>query len=215
MTHNCTTKIYDLQSLSFLKNCRLNIGILGGSFNPAHIGHLQISYQALKVLKLDYLIWLVALQNPFKAQYKNDIFLRAAQAAEIAKHPKILVSTAEWDMGSYHTYNSLKKFKELFNNINFTFLMGADNISSFHQWYRYKDIANLSNIVVFDRPNISGHLNFSKFMMNFKANVGPFLNHSPVEIEFLKSSIDKKQTNNIIIYRGVMSEVSSSLIRRN
>lgn len=212
MTRDYTTKVYDLQSLSFLRNSCLNVGILGGSFNPAHIGHLQISYQALKVLKLDYLIWLVALQNPFKAKYKDDIFIRAAQAAEINRHPKILISTAESDISSYCTYNSLKKLKQLFSNINFTFLMGADNINSFHKWYRYKDIANLCNIVVFDRPNIFGHLNFSRFVMNFKADIRSMADSASMN---LKSAIDKRQTNNIMIYKGVMLEISSSLIRRN
>ncbi|XVN42097.1 MAG: nicotinate-nucleotide adenylyltransferase [Candidatus Rickettsia vulgarisii] len=215
MSGDCITKIHNLQSLSFLRNSSLNVGILGGSFNPAHVGHLQISYQALKILKLDYVIWLVALQNPFKAEYKLDIFSRAAKAAEIVKHSRILVSTAELDIGSYHTYNSLKRFKELFNNINFTFLMGADNINSFHKWYRYKDIADLYNIVVFDRPNICGHLNFNKFIMNFKVDIKSSASSSLMKSEFLKSSIDKRQTNNIIIYRGVMSEMSSSSIRGN
>ncbi|MCC8417323.1 MAG: nicotinate-nicotinamide nucleotide adenylyltransferase [Rickettsia endosymbiont of Bryobia graminum] len=214
MSKDYTIKVHNLQSLSFLRNCRLNVGILGGSFNPAHIGHLQISHQALKVLQLDYLIWLVALQNPFKFKYKHDIFLRAAQAAEIVEHPKILVATAESDIGSYNTYNSLKRFKELFKGVNFTFLMGADNINSFHKWYRYKDIADLCSIVVFDRPNILGHLNFNKFTMNFKVNIKSIADSPLIDIG-LKSSIDKKQTNNIIIYRGVMSEMSSTLIRHS
>lgn len=189
------TKIYNLQSLNFLRNCQLNIGILGGSFNPAHIGHLHISHQAIKILNLDYIIWLVALQNPLKKQYNSDIFARAGQAAQIVKHPRILVSSAEYDLNSYYTYNSLKQLKELFNTINFTFLMGTDNINNFHKWYRYQDIRNLCKIVVFDRPAILGRLNIGRFIINCKAN------------------IDKNQTNNIMILRGIMSPISSTLIR--
>jgi nicotinate (nicotinamide) nucleotide adenylyltransferase len=188
-------KIYNLQSLNFLRNCRLNVGVLGGSFNPAHRGHLQLSYQALKILNLDYLIWLVALQNPLKLKYHLDIFARSRMAAQFAQHPKILVSSAEYDMNSHFIYNSLNKLCCLFKTIKFTFLMGGDNIENFHKWYRYQDIVNICQIVIFDRPNIFGHLNFNRFTMKFKAN------------------IDKTQTNPIMIHRGIMSEMSSSTIR--
>lgn len=191
------TKIYNLQSLNFLRNCFLNVGILGGSFNPAHNGHLQLSYQALKILNLDYVIWLVALQNPLKKKYHLDIFARSHRAAEFVQHPKILVSSAEYDMNSQFIYNSIDKLRHLFKTIKFTFLMGADNVGNFHKWYRYQDIVNLCQIVIFDRPNIFGHLNFNRFTMNFK----------PI--------IDKTQTNPIMIYRGIMSEISSSTIREN
>ncbi len=189
------TKIYNLQSLNFLRNCQLNIGILGGSFDPAHIGHLHISQQAIKILNLDYVIWLVSLQNPLKKQYNSDIFARTTRAAQIVTHPRILVSSAEYDIKSYYIYNSLRKFKEIFNMINFTFLMGIDNINNFHKWYRYQDILNLCKIVVFDRPSLFGRLNLQRFIINNKAN------------------IDKNQTNNIMILRGIMSHASSSVIR--
>lgn len=191
------SKTYNLQSLNFLRNCHLNLGILGGSFDPAHVGHLLISEQAIKILNLDYIIWLVALQNPLKKQYKLDIFARSFNAAQIVKHPRILVSSAEYDIGSSRTYTTLRRFKELFNTINFIFLMGIDNINNFHKWYRYQDIPSMCKIVVFDRPNISGRLNFNRFNTDFKANIGKTIN------------------NNITIYRGIMSEISSSLIRAN
>ena len=69
-----TRKIYNLQSLNFLQNCNLRVGIFGGSFNPVHHGHLRLCDQALKFLGLDYIIWLVSLQNLLKPKYTKDIF---------------------------------------------------------------------------------------------------------------------------------------------
>ncbi len=191
-----TTKIYNLQSLNFLQNCHLNIGILGGSFDPAHNGHVQISCQALKMLNLDYVIWLVALQNPLKCKYRSSIFARSSQASKIVKHPRILVSSAEYDMQTYRTYDSLNKLTNLFTTINFTFLMGIDNINNFHKWYKYQQITDLCKIIIFDRPN-SEKFDFNRLAINFKAK------------------IDKNQTGAIMIYRGFMSKISSSSIREN
>jgi nicotinate-nucleotide adenylyltransferase len=196
-----TRKIHNLQSLNFLQDCDLRIGIFGGSFNPIHQGHLQLSNQALKFLELDYIIWLISLQNPLKSEYKKDIFYRAREAAKIATHPKVLISTMEYDVNSNYAYDSLKILKRKFNSIDFIWLMGADNIQNFYKWHRYEDIPKLCKIVIFDRPNYSCHFNFSRFVMKFKG------------------MIDKNQTNNIIskdimIYHGIMSKTASSLIRK-
>ena len=195
-----TRKIYNLQSLNFLQNCNLRVGIFGGSFNPVHHGHLRLSDQALKFLGLDYIIWLVSLQNPLKPKYTKDIFARAREAARIAQNPKILISTMEYDIKSNYAYNSLKILKQKFSTIEFIWLMGSDNIKNFHKWYKYEEIISLCKIVIFDRPNSSCDLNFSRFSMKFKG------------------MIDKNQTNNIIsknimIYHGIMEHISSSLIR--
>jgi nicotinate-nucleotide adenylyltransferase len=196
-----TRKIYNLQSLNFLQNCNLKVGILGGSFNPAHDGHLQISNHALKFLELDYIIWLVSLQNPLKPSYQKDIFTRAIEAMKIVDNPKILIATMEYDIHSNYTYEALKILKQKFNSVDFVWLMGADNIKNFHKWYRYEDIIKLCKILIFNRPGYSRYLNFSSFVMKFKG------------------MIDKNQTSNIMtkdimVYHGIMSKSASSLIRK-
>ncbi len=109
-------KSHNLQALNFLNNSHFKIGVMGGSFNPAHKGHLAISLYALKKYKFDYIIWLVAKQNPFKPMYEKNIFKRAEAAKRFVKyHPKIIISTAENDLQETQTYYVLKsligKFK--------------------------------------------------------------------------------------------------------
>lgn len=187
-------KIYNLQSLNIFKGCKSKIAILGGSFNPAHSGHLQMSKIALSRFGFDFVIWLVALQNPFKEKYSKDIFERAREAAEIVDHPRIIVSTAEYDIGSTCTFESLKELTTRFNTIDFTWLMGADNLEHFHKWKRYRDIMKMCKILVFDRPRCS------KSIASFRSKLGTI--------------IDKNQVKAIMFYRGFMSKISSSEIRR-
>jgi nicotinate-nucleotide adenylyltransferase len=146
-------KIYNLQELNFLQEAVVKIGILGGSFNLAHDGHLSISKIALKLYRFDYIIWLIAKQNPLKEQYKNSIYYRADYASKITySEPKILISTAEEDLGTNFTYNSLFALINRFSKCRFTFLMGIDNVDHFSTWYRWEDVPNLCDIIIFDRP---------------------------------------------------------------
>lgn len=190
-----TKKIYNLQSLNFLKDTKLKIGVLGGSFDPAHAGHFMISKQAIDFYKFDYVIWLVANQNPLKPTYKHNIFERANVSAHSFNHPKILVSTAEHDFGTYYLYDSLKKLTMYFPSNDFTWLMGMDNITNFHKWQRYQDIVDLCKIIIFDRIGHERYVNNSKFFLKFK----PFL--------------AKIQTNHIIINKEKMHPMSSSQIK--
>lgn len=191
-----TKKIYSLQSLSFLKSSKFKVGLLGGSFDPAHIGHLDISLTAIKNYGLDYVIWVVAKQNPHKAKYSNSVLLRAAFAAKIASHPRIIVSSLEEELGIIHSYNTIKVLHKNFPNVEFTWLMGIDNIPTFHKWYKYDQIPHLCKIIIFDRPTSARLNNRGLFFTKFKAIVA------------------KKQTSNIILNRGPLKHQSSSVIRR-
>jgi len=195
-----TRKVYNLQSLNFLQGCNLKVGILGGSFDPAHLGHVQLSHQVLKSLGFDYIIWLVSVQNPLKPKYKNDIFTRAMEATKVEQNPRILISTMEYDVKSNYIYNSLKTLVQRFSTIDFTWIMGTDNTKDFHKWYRYEDIPNLCKIIIFDRPNSSRSLNFSRFSMKFKGIID-------------KNQTSHIMTRDVMIYHGIMSSVASSLIR--
>jgi nicotinate (nicotinamide) nucleotide adenylyltransferase len=167
-----TEKIYDLQSLNILNDCKLNIAILGGSFDPAHHGHLLISELALERLSLDYVIWLVSIQNPLKEKYKTNIFARARSALNFISNPRILVSSAEYDLKLNYTYDIMQYFVRMFNNINFTYLMGLDNVSHFETWYRYEEIPAICRIAIFNRPGFCEGFNLEQFAKKFlKSNI--------------------------------------------
>jgi nicotinate-nucleotide adenylyltransferase len=134
----------------------MKIGLLGGSFNPAHEGHLHVSLVALKRLGLDYVWWLVAPHNPLKsvagmAPREN----RFVTARETANHPRILVVDAEHTLSTRYTIDTLAALKKRFATVNFVWLMGSDNLEGFHRWRRWQDIARLVPIAVVQRP---GHL---------------------------------------------------------
>jgi nicotinate-nucleotide adenylyltransferase len=186
-----TKKIYDLQSLEILHSMEgKNIGILGGSFNPSHNGHVLISQVALDKYNIDYVIWLVAYCNPLKiGQYEADIFARAEQSLKFIPDERILISTAECEIKSMDTYDSLSLLVGRFPNINFTWLMGLDNAQHFNQWKGYKEISKLCRIIVFDRPGL-GDFDFEKF----------------------RSELHGKD---VLFSNDVQSHISSSQIRKN
>ncbi|MEJ0010563.1 MAG: nicotinate-nucleotide adenylyltransferase [Alphaproteobacteria bacterium] len=125
------------------------IGLLGGSFNPAHAGHLHISREALKRLGLDEIWWLVAPANPLKpAGELADHATRLASARAVARDPRIHVH--ELDAGPY-TIDALRHLKRHYPHVRFVWLMGADNLREFHRWRRWRDIAHAVPIAVLDR----------------------------------------------------------------
>jgi nicotinate-nucleotide adenylyltransferase len=132
----------------------LRIGLLGGSFNPPHHGHLHISLMALKRLKLDYVWWLVTPKNPLKgyaglAPLRN----RLQQAYDIARHPRIIPLDIERMLGTRYSIDTLTALKRRFPEVQFVWLMGSDNLAQFHRWRRWQDIARLVPIAVMARPN--------------------------------------------------------------
>ena len=133
------------------------VGLLGGSFNPAHSGHLHISEYALNALGIDEIWWLVSPQNPLKpVDGMADYAERFAFAKTITKRNKrIFVSGIEKYMNTQYTYQTLTQLKEYYPGTNFVWLMGADNLASFHLWQHWQSILKLIPVVVFDRAPYS------------------------------------------------------------
>ena len=128
-----------------------NIGLLGGSFDPAHKGHLSISIKAKRRFKLDYIIWAVTKKNPFKKESKNNLKERIRLSKKITKFQKFVkIRYYEKKIKSNRTINLINYIKKRID-CNLFLIIGADNLVSFHKWYKWKVISQKCNILVFDR----------------------------------------------------------------
>ena len=132
----------------------LKIGLLGGSFNPAHEGHLYISDIAMKKLGLDYVWWLVSPQNPLKPSIgMAPLSDRLAYAAARFEHNRrIFVVDLERDLGTRYTIDTIAKLKRRFAQVQFVWLMGSDNLDAFRHWKRWQDILRSVPVAVVMRP---------------------------------------------------------------
>jgi nicotinate-nucleotide adenylyltransferase len=132
------------------------IGLFGGSFNPAHAGHLAVALTALKALKLDAVWWLVSPQNPLKDPRETDDFTeRLTAARKIAHHPRFLVTDLEKHLGTRNTAQTLAKLKPMLARGKFVWIMGADSFAGLHRWNRWRDIVKALPLAVIDRPGHS------------------------------------------------------------
>jgi nicotinate-nucleotide adenylyltransferase len=136
---------------------RRRIGLLGGSFNPAHGGHLHVSLTALQHLDLDEVWWLVSPQNPLKPTAGMAPFAeRFAQAKALAApYRQIKVSDIETRLGTTFTADTLAALRRRFRRVRFVWLMGGDNLAQIPHWDRWLDIFHTVPIAVFDRPETS------------------------------------------------------------
>ena len=134
-----------------LKSEKIKIGILGGTFDPAHKGHLEISRHAKKRFDLKNIVWAITKQNPFKNQSKSNLRSRMQFAKKvIGKHNYIKVKFYEEKIKSNKTIDLIKHLTQQKQN-EIYFIMGADNLINFHKWYKWKSIIKRCNILVFDR----------------------------------------------------------------
>ena len=168
----------------------MKIGILGGSFDPAHKGHLAISKEASKRFKLKKIIWAITKKNPLKAESKTPISKKIKDCKKIiGLNSFIKVKFYENIIKSNKTIdliNHLKKNK----NFEIFFLMGADNLINFHKWFRSELISQKCNIIVFDRHGYKKNSLKSKTFKQLNKDVLKF-------IEFKKVNISSSQLRKI------------------
>jgi len=129
----------------------MRIGLLGGSFNPAHGGHLYVSEIARKTLRLDYVWWLVSPGNPLKSE-PAPLGVRMARARNAAQAPRIRVTDIERRLGTRYTIDTVAALQRRFPGVQFIWLMGSDNLEQFARWRRWRDIAARIPIAVVRRP---------------------------------------------------------------
>jgi nicotinate-nucleotide adenylyltransferase len=160
----------DLRLPAFVPGMR--IGLLGGSFDPAHEGHLAISEAALKALRLDQVWWLVSPHNPLKPRAPGALGARIAAARQVSAHRRIKVTGVEAAFGKpeinrgsglvsgqqtkVYTAETLARLLPRLPGVRAVWLMGADNLATFHLWRDWRSIAASLPIAVFNRPGWAG-----------------------------------------------------------
>ncbi len=131
----------------------VRIGLLGGSFNPPHAAHRLISLNALKRLRLDQVWWMVTPGNPLKEHSGlAPLPVRIAMCRQLLRHPRVIVTAFEAGLGTAYTAKALRFLKRRFPGVHFVWLMGADNLASFHRWAEWQAIFATMPIAVEDRP---------------------------------------------------------------
>ena len=129
------------------------IGLLGGSFDPAHAGHVHITKAALKRFGLDRVWWLVSPANPMKSRGPEPIGKRMQRAKSVMDHPRVEVTDLEAKMGTRYTAQTIAALIARYPGVRFVWLMGADNLSQFHKWQDWQSIIETVPVGVLARPN--------------------------------------------------------------
>ncbi len=132
----------------------MRVGVLGGSFDPPHLGHVHVSQEALKRFDLDRVLWLVSPGNPLKPTPPASVERRIAAAHKLISHPRIQVSDFELRHKTRFTYETLHRLKTVWPDVTFVWLMGADNLFQFHRWENWRGIMNEVPVGVLARPNL-------------------------------------------------------------
>nr|WP_277924501.1 nicotinate-nucleotide adenylyltransferase [Sphingomonas sp. CROZ-RG-20F-R02-07] len=138
------------------------VGLLGGSFNPAHAGHRRITLAAIRALALDEAWWLVSPGNPLKPeQGMAPLAARLASARRMARRAPIRPSTIEARLGTRYTIDTMRALKRRYPRTHFIWVMGSDNLAQFHRWKGWRAIAREVPIAVIARPGYEGRASAS------------------------------------------------------
>lgn len=180
------------------------IGLLGGSFDPPHAGHIHVTLWALRALALDRVWWLVSPGNPLKPRGPAGIGQRIAACRQLIRHPRVVVTDIERRLGSPYTADTLARLSRLYPGVRFIWLMGADNLATFHRWERWEWLAENFPIAVFARPGEQLHAGLSPMARRFARrrlppSAAPLLGRGPQA--------------RWVLLTGPMSPASSTAIR--
>lgn len=150
------------------------VGLLGGSFNPAHEGHRHISLMALKHLGLDAVWWMVSPQNPLKStRDMAPLPERVESARRASRHPQIVVTDIEQYLNTRYTADTLAKLRQIFPRTRFVWLMGTDNLRQVHRWQDWQDIFETTAVCVLDRPPRGNSLKSCPAMERYRHRLIP------------------------------------------
>ena len=166
------------------------IGILGGTFDPAHKGHLAISKEAIKKFDLYSVIWAITKKNPFKNESESNLKNRIAKCKKIINGDKLIKVKYYEDLIKSNKTIDLINHLSASKKLNLYFIMGADNLINFHKWYKWKQISQKCNIIVFDRHGYKKKSLNSKTFKNLNKKQIAF-------VEFNKVNISSSQLRKI------------------
>ncbi|WP_103334388.1 nicotinate-nucleotide adenylyltransferase [Pseudotabrizicola formosa] len=145
------------------------VGLLGGSFDPAHEGHAHITREAMKRLGLDQVWWLVTPGNPLKARQPAPMAERIARGRAVMRHPRVKITDLEARLGTRYTYETVVRLQAIYPGVRFVWLMGADNLVQFHRWDRWRDILRVVPVAVLARPGAGVKARLSRAAQAFRA----------------------------------------------
>ena len=159
------------------------IGILGGSFNPPHDGHIKISTEAKKKYKLEKVIWAITKRNPFKKKSSLSLNKRIYLCKKISSSHKF-INTRYYEnlIRSNRTINLVNFLKKRFIGCELYFIMGADNLIDFHKWKRWREISSKCTILIFDRKGYKSRSLKSKSYKKLGKKVINFIKFKKVNI---------------------------------
>lgn len=178
----------------------LRIGLMGGSFDPAHAGHLHCARMAIKHLRLHKVWWLVSPQNPLKPK-SSPLAARLASAKAIARDPRILVTDFEQAFGLRFTHQTLAFLTGRAMGAQFFWIMGADSMAQFHQWRRWRRIAALAPLIIAPRPGAGARQQSAKAFAILKAR------------RYAAGDLDRKQPPAWTLLSGPINPLSSTDLR--
>ena len=128
------------------------IGLLGGSFDPAHEGHVHITHEALKRMGLHQVWWLVTPANPLKVRQPAPMAERLVRARAVMHDPRVRITELETHLRTVRTADTVARLRAIYPGVTFVWLMGADNLVQFHKWSRWRDILTAVPVGVLARP---------------------------------------------------------------
>ncbi|MDG1406539.1 MAG: nicotinate-nucleotide adenylyltransferase [Octadecabacter sp.] len=146
------------------------VGLLGGSFDPAHDGHVHITKAALERFGLDRVWWLISPANPLKTRGPAPIRERVAAAKSVMQHPRVTVTDIEERLGTRYTAQTIVALQAAYPGVHFVWLMGADNLAQFHRWQDWREIMERVPVGVLARPGDRISARMSKTARLYRAH---------------------------------------------
>ena len=183
----------------------MRIGLFGGTFDPAHAAHRSASLLAMKRMALDRVWWLVTPGNPLKDTIGlAPLKARLAAAQRLARHPRIDVTDLEAQIGTRYTYETIAYLVRRCPHVHFVWIMGADNLRSFHRWQRWQGIAALVPIAVVDRLGPS--------LYSAAGAAGQALSRARIP-EWAAMTLPERRAPAWVYLHGLKSPLSSTALR--
>lgn len=184
----------------------MRVGLLGGSFNPPHAGHLHASTVALKYLGLDAVWWLVSEGNPLKSKHNlPDIKTRMGLCHSLVQNPRILVSDIESQMGTRRSFDTVNALHDRFPFTDFVWIAGTDIAYEFHRWYQWKNLIKTMPFAFVGRPTSFGVVRQNVFR-------GLSSLHHSYPRHGIRPSLEKGQI--YWIFAEPQMDISSSFLRK-